>query len=178
MTDVPFRPLRTRRLDVVAFGDACLDDEYLGWLNDPVTMRFSNQRFRRHTRESAQAYLRSFAGTPSLFVSLRLAGNGRMIGTMTAHVAAPHATADMGLLIGARDCWGQGYGLEAWSALMHHLFDERKLRKITGGTVRANIGMRLIMERSGMQLEGIRARQEIIEGTEEDVLYYARFRDL
>ena len=37
--------------------------------------------------------------------------------------------------------------------------------------------MRLIMERSGMQLEGMRSRHEIVEGMEEDVLYFARFID-
>lgn len=169
--------LESRRLRLETFDESCICPDYLSWLNDPAVVRFSNQRFRRHTAESARAYLDSFAGTASLFLGVRLAAGGRLIGTMTAYLAQPHRTADMGLLIGDRTQWGQGYGLEAWTTLMSHLFGQCRMRKVTAGAVRPNVGMRLIMERSGMQLEGMRSRHEIVEGMEEDVLYFARFID-
>lgn len=169
--------LSSRRLRLEPFDESCVSAEYLSWMNDPEIMRFSNQRFRAHTRESARAYMSSFAASPNLFLAIRLADSRRLIGTMTAYVAEPHRTADMGLLIGDRAQWGQGYGLEAWTALMSHLFETRKMRKITAGTLRRNVGMKLIMERSGMHLEAVRSRQEIVEGVEEDVLYFARFVD-
>jgi len=34
-----------------------------------------------------------------------------------------------------------------------------------------------IMEQSGMELEAVRARQELIEGQTVDLLYYARFAE-
>ncbi len=167
--------LESPRLRLERFDESCVCAEYLSWLNDPQVVRFSNQRFREHTSESARAYARSFAGSPNLFLAIRLADSRRMIGTMTAYIAEPHRTADMGLLIGDRTYWGQGYGLEAWTALMTHLFTQREIRKVTAGTVRPNIGMKRIMERSGMHLEAVRSRQEIVEAVEEDVLYFARF---
>jgi ribosomal-protein-alanine N-acetyltransferase len=169
--------LVARRLVLEPFSEAAIGPEYLAWLNDAQVMRFSNQRFRRHTEESARSYLASFSGSDNLLLAIRLAEGGRMIGTMTAYVAVPHGTADMGLMIGERGSWGRGYGLEAWSRLLTHLLGERGLRKVTAGTVRANVGMRIIMERSGMQLEAVRPRQEIIDGAEEDVLHFARYRD-
>ena len=165
------------RLVLEPFVEGCISASYLGWLNDPLVTRFSNQRFHTHSHESARAYLGSFAGTASLLLGIGLLPeNGRLIGTITAHVAAAHGTADMGLMIGERACWGRGYGLEAWTLLMGHLFGPVALRKVTAGTVRPNLGMRTIMERSGMHLEAIRQRQELIDGVEEDVLYFARFR--
>jgi ribosomal-protein-alanine N-acetyltransferase len=165
------------RLALEPFLEACISESYLGWLNDPLVTRFSNQRFRTHTRESACAYIGAFAGSASLLLGIRLLPeNERLIGTITAHVAPAHGTADMGLMIGERACWGRGYGLEAWTLLLGHLFGPLALRKVTAGTVRPNLGMRIIMERSGMHLEAIRQRQELIEGVEEDVLYFARFR--
>ena len=154
-----------------------LGPEYLAWLNDPQVTRFSNQRWRTHTVDSARAYLASFEGTSNRFLAVYLAADDRMIGTMTAYISEAHGTADMGLMIGDRSCWGQGYGLEAWSTLMGHLLGPLALRKVTGGCVRGNVGMRIIMERSGMQLEAVRQRQEIVDGVEQDVLYFARFRD-
>jgi [ribosomal protein S5]-alanine N-acetyltransferase len=168
--------ITTPRLQLVPFAAACICPEYLGWLNDPVVTRFSNQRFRRHTVDSAREYLDSFRGTSNRFIAIRVGADGRMIGTMTVYLAAQHGTADLGLLIGDRAVWGRGYGLEAWSGLMSQLLGEG-LRKITAGTVRPNVGMQRIMERSGMRLEAVRARQELVEGEEVDVLYYARFRD-
>jgi len=169
--------LRSPRMQLDSFDESCLSVEYLSWLNDPLVMRFSNQRFRTHTAESARAYARSFAGSPNLFLTIRLADGGQLIGTMTAYVAEPHRTADMGLLIGNRAYWGQGYGLEAWTTLMTFLFTARGMRKVTAGTSKPNVGMKLIMERSGMHLEAVRSRQEIVEAVEEDVLYFARFID-
>jgi len=167
--------IATERLRLEPFDLADIGAEYLGWLNDSVVTRFSNQRFRTHTVESARRYVASFSESGNVFLAIRMADTGRMIGTLTAYVTEWHRTADMGLMIGDRTCWGCGYGLEAWSALMRHLFDARALRKVTGGTVRPNLGMQRIMERSGMHLEAVRVRQEIIEGMEEDVLYFARF---
>ncbi len=169
--------LTSRRLRLEPFDESCICAAHLSWLSDPEVMRFSNQRFGAHTMESVRAYVRSFEGSGHSFWAIRLAGGDRLIGTMTAYVAEPHRTADMGLLIGDKTCWGQGLGLEAWTALMTHLFDARGMRKVTAGTVRPNVGMMRIMERSGMQLEAVRRRQEIVEGVEEDVLHFARFLD-
>jgi RimJ/RimL family protein N-acetyltransferase len=151
--------------------------EYLGWLNDPVTMRYSNQRFRRHTRESSLAYLESFGGSPNLFLSVRRRSDGLAVGTMTAYLAEPHGTADMGILIGERSCWGQGYGLDAWQSLLNWLLRDCGLRKVTAGTLDCNTAMLRLMEKSGMHHEGSRRRQEIVDGVAHDLLYFARFRD-
>lgn len=152
-----------------------ISGEYLGWLNDPVTMRYSNQRFRRHDSQSSLSYLSTFEGSPNLFLAIDGA-NGRRFGTMTAYVSPEHGSADLGILIGDRSAWGQGYGLDAWQTLMLLLL-RQGLRKVTGGTLDCNTGMLAIFTRSGMHFEGRRQRQEIVEGAEHDILYYARFAD-
>jgi ribosomal-protein-alanine N-acetyltransferase len=153
-----------------------ISTDYLDWLNDPEVMRFSNQRFRTHSRENALAYLNSFAGSDNLFLGIRLAGTQRLVGTITAYRSQPHQTADMGLLIGDRGCWGKGIGLDAWSTLLGYLIEVCRLRKVTGGTLQCNIGMIKIMERSGMQLEAIRVQQELVDQVAHDALCYAKFR--
>jgi RimJ/RimL family protein N-acetyltransferase len=165
------RSVRLRR-----FTSTDITAEYIGWLNDPVVVRFSNQRFRRHDAASCASYLATFAKSDNLFVAVELADTGRMIGTMTAYTSRHHGTADMGLLIGDRAVWGRGLGLAAWSALMNHLFEACALRKVTGGAVRCNAGMIRILERSGMHHEATRVKQEIVEGEPQDVVHFAKFR--
>jgi [ribosomal protein S5]-alanine N-acetyltransferase len=150
---------------------------YLGWLNDPVVTRYSNQRFVSHTRESSLTYLRSFNGSSNFFFSVRRRKDGFALGTMTAYVATNHGTADMGILIGERSAWGQGYGQDAWSTLLRWLLTVQALRKVTAGALACNGPMLQLAKKSGMHMEGARRRQEIVDGTEHDILYFARFRD-
>lgn len=166
------------RLYLCPFTGSDITADYIRWLNDPEVVRFSNQRFRHHDEESCLAYLRSFADSDNLFLAIRLCDDKRLIGTMTAYVSAQHGTADMGLLIGERGLWGRGFGLEAWNLLLGHLLRDCKLRKITAGTLRCNVGMTRIMERSGMRLEAVRSQQEMVDGEAQDVLYFAKFREL
>jgi RimJ/RimL family protein N-acetyltransferase len=165
------------RIEVRPFGPTDLTDEYIGWLNDPEVMRFSNQRFRTHDRVSCERYLASFAGTDNLFLSVRL-HDGRAIGTMTVYASRPHGTADVGIMIGDRACWGRGFGQEAWSLVVDWLARHPAIRKVTAGAAAPNAGMVRLMERSGMTLEAVRRAQEIIGGAPADLVYYARFHDV
>jgi len=78
-------------------------------------------------------------------------------------------------MVGERRCWGQGYGLEAWQSLLKILLREDGMRKVTGGTARLNTAMVRIMEKSGMVLEAVRSKQELIDDQPVDLLYYACF---
>lgn len=167
--------LVTPRLRLRPFQPADINATYLSWLNDPEVTRFSNQRFREHTGESCAAYLASFAGSSSNFLLIEQRQQQRPIGTATMYRNSRHGTADVGLMLGERCCWGQGYGREAWQALLEALLEEPGMRKVTGGTARVNQAMVRIMEQTGMELEAVRVGQELIEGKPVDLLYYARF---
>jgi ribosomal-protein-alanine N-acetyltransferase len=153
-----------------------ISTNYLSWLADPEVVRFSNQRFREHTWESAVAYMSSFAESSNLFLGIWSVEAQRLVGTITVYYLQHHQTADMGLMIGDRSCWGKGIGLDAWSTLLNYLLNVCQLRKVTAGTLRCNVGMVRIMERSGMQLEAVRVEQELVDHIPQDVLFYAKFR--
>ena len=169
--------LSTARLCLRPFRIADINRTYLGWLNDPVVTRFSNQRFHLHSMRTCKAYVSGFAGSSNSFLMIERREDQRAIGTLTVYRHSNHGTADIGLMLGERSCWGQGLGREAWQAVLEALLAEPGMRKLTGGTARPNHAMVRIMEQSGMKLEAIRARQELIEGQAVDILYYARFAE-
>lgn len=160
-----------------AFTQADITQQYVDWLSDPQVVRYSNQRFVRHTAESCRRYLDSFTNTPNLFMSIRRRDDNAMVGTMTAYASAHHGTVDIGIMVGRRDAWGQGIGLDAWRTLLEWLLRQPGVRKVTAGTMRCNEGMVRVMERSGMELEAVRVGQELLDGVAHDLIYYARFRD-
>ena len=151
--------------------------EYVNWLNDPQVVRFSNQRFRQHSQESFWDYVATFKESPNRFLKILLQEDARMVGTMTAYVAIHHETVDMGIMVGSHSVWGQGVGKDAWNTLMGWFLETVGIRKVTGGTMRSNVAMLRIMERSGMTLEAIRPGQEMLDDLPQDILYYGKFRD-
>ena len=170
-----FDEIAGNRVRLRQFTPADITEAYIGWLNDPVVTRYSNQRFRTHTRASCEAFLAGFAGSPSLFVSVHDAATHTAIGTMTAYAQARHGTCDTGILIGARDAWGAGFGMEAWRLLTDWLLTKGGVRKLTAGCLAANGAMIALMERSGMAREAVRAGQELLDGEPCDIVHYARF---
>lgn len=168
----------TERLRIVPVSEKHLTARYVSWLNDSEVMKYSEQRHRRHTLESCRAHWQSFSGSPHFFLALEATERApRLIGTMTVYVDEPNKVADVGIMIGERDSWGQGFGLEAWQAVCRWLLNDRKIRKITAGTVEENKAMLAIMKRSGMVPDGMRKKHYLIDGDPVDVIHMALFNN-
>lgn len=168
-------PLQGQHTSVDQFRISDLTDEYIGWLNDQDVVRYSNQRFKKHDRESCLAYFASLKSSDCIFILIRSKDGKQAIGTMSVHLAPQHGTADIGILIGEKTCWGKGFGLDAWKLVLQWLAQDPFIRKTTAGTAERNCGMVKIMERSGMQFEAARIDQELIGGEPTSILYYAKF---
>lgn len=175
MTKAPI--LQTTRLQLVPFSEQHLTARYIGWLNDPEVVRYSELRHHAHTTQSCREYLRAFRESPHYFwaIETRSTEPGH-IGTITAHVDVPNQVADVGILIGEKAIWGNGYGTEAWRAVCAWLLEVDKLRKVTAGAMASNKGMRAIMQRVGMSEEGSRRQHFILDGHPQDLVYCALFR--
>lgn len=154
-----------------------ITDDYVGWLNDPVVTKFSNQRYRKHDRESARAYFDSFAGTKNLFFAIEDRASGETIGTANAIRDFNHGVCDAGIVIGNRKFWGCRHGQEAWTMWVEWLLTEGEMRKITAGCFETNRAARRMVEQSGMYIEGVRKDHQVFDGMPGDVVLYARFAD-
>jgi len=170
-------PIPGKLVNLNLFTKENITADYLDWLNDPDVVRYSNQRFRSHTFESSVDYLNSFSGGDNLFIAVSLKDNDKYVGTMSVYFSAEHETADIGIMIGDKSCWGEGVGFDAWSAVLSFLLDVVKIRKVTGGTLECNKGMLKIMLNSGMKGDGTREAQELVNQQPQDVLHFAKFRN-
>ncbi len=170
-----FNQLVGRKVLLRPFLPSDITPEYISWLNDPEVVRYSNQRFIKHTEASCRAYWETFRDTPNLFLSVRTQADDLPVGTMTAYVSLPHGTVDIGILIGRKSVWGTGIGQDAWDALVRWYIEQRRIRKVTAGALSSNKGMIRIMERSGMHCEAIRPKQELLDGEPLDMHYYGKY---
>lgn len=147
----------TSRLQIVPFGEEYLTPHYVTWLNDPEVVKYSEQRFKKHTLETCREYWQSFQDTSNYFWAI-VSPDPELgyIGTMTAYVDGKNKSADIGILIGEKRAWGKGYGLEVWQEVCTWLFDNAGIENVTVGTDAKNIAMRKIIEKSGMKITGER----------------------
>ena len=112
----------------------------VNWLNDPDVVRYSEQRHEKHDAESQQHYITE----TDLFREIHVRdypdgeGNRKFIGTITASIDKNNSVADIGILIGAKEEWGKGYGTEAWTAFCEHLLGHG-IRKVEAGCMSFNI---------------------------------------
>lgn len=168
----------TDRLRLVTFTAAYITDRYIGWLNDLEVMKYSERRHKTYTLELGRHYWQSFEGTTNYLLAIETYWPiVDHIGTMTIYFDAPNDVADIGILIGERLAWGQGYGLEAWRGLCCWLLQDVGVRKITAGTVAANAAMLAIMRESGMVSDGVRKAQCLIDGRPVDVMHGALYKN-
>ena len=168
--------IKTRRLLISHFTEQDISHEYIKWLNSPVTMKYSNQRFKKHTEESCMYYLRSFKNTANSFLKITQIEAQQMVGTATIYTNEQHKRADIGLLIGTNYS-GMGYGSEAWNAIVQNLRKTERIQKLTAGTASVNIAMRRIIEKSGFLHEATLKSHEIIEGNRVDIYFYSQFAE-
>ena len=169
--------IHTDRLLLTAFNKKHLTSRYVSWLNDKVLMQYSEQRHKKHTIESCRAYWERCVKGKNYFWAIEDEKNGfGHIGNITAYVDFYNSIADVALIIGHKDAGNMGYGFEAWKGVCEYLLSDGKIRKVTAGTLALNIPMLKIMNRLGMEDDGVRKSHYLIDGKAVDVIYKALFR--
>jgi RimJ/RimL family protein N-acetyltransferase len=108
-------------------------ERIVGWLNDPEVQQFMGGRYL-WSLAAEEAWLRERTPKPPEFGDQSFAietKDGRMIGTIGLHGPSPeNRDAWLGIMIGEKDCWSQGYGTDAITALLRFAFEEMNLHRV------------------------------------------------
>lgn len=171
--------LRTERLVLRPLAPEDVTPAYVGWLNDPEVGRFLETRFRSHGVEDVRDFVLSMSEAPdSHLFGIFLGEPRRHIGNIKiGPVLQCHRLADVSLLIGEKDCWGQGYAAEAISAVSAWAFGVLGLNKLSASMYAPNRGSARAFERAGYRREGLRRRHYILEGQPCDLIEYGLCAD-
>lgn len=146
------------------------------WLNNKELMKYSEQRFRKHTIATQTAFIQTFT-PPHLYYGIRADNHSEtLIGTLTAIIDQYNGVAELGILVGHKNFRGKRYGYLAWQEAIEIMFGFG-LRKIQAGCMDANEAMMRICERSGMFIEGHRNRRFMFrDGTYRNAVLWGKFR--
>ena len=79
----------------------------------------------------------------------------RLIGVaLLAGISEHHRHCTIGITIGDRSCWGQGYGRETMDLVLAYCFGELGLHRVAAETFEYNLGWKRLVEGSGFTREG------------------------
>jgi ribosomal-protein-alanine N-acetyltransferase len=149
-----------------------VDHGYYRWMNDPEVMQYLESRYYPHAKESLRDYVRQKQGDESnVFLAIVLKQNNRHIGNIKlGPINWIHRMADIGILIGEKDCWSQGFASEAISLVSTYAFDVLNLRKLTSLCYEANRGSVKAFQNAGFCVEAVRKQHVFFKGTYMDVI--------
>lgn len=137
-----------------------LDGNYFQWLNDQeVTRWMQNGIFPNSVESMEEYYLATAKSRTDIVFAILLQQGNRHVGNIGLHRIHPvFRSAEIGILIGERDVWGQGLGTEAISLVAGHAFTRMNLNRLSAGAVCQNVGSIRAFEKAGFLHEGL-ARQ-------------------
>jgi RimJ/RimL family protein N-acetyltransferase len=143
-------------------------DDALRWLSDPQVTRFMGVRNPPTRQWEIEFFDRMGGSNNDVFWSILL--GERHIGGIGIHgIDWRNRTAITGIMIGERDCWGQGYATEAMHLRTSYAFDELGLETLTTQVNAANDASRRALLRAGYRQAGVLRRHFYAEGDFRDV---------
>src|SRR5580765_2783461 len=100
------------------------------------------------------------------------AAEGRLIGAVSLYFSLAHMHGELGYWIGV-PYWGRGFATEAAEALSEFAFSALGLQRVQGRHFTRNRASGRVLEKLGMQLEGVHRSAFFRWGHFEDVAVYA-----
>jgi RimJ/RimL family protein N-acetyltransferase len=171
--------LETPRLYLRPLVPADADGPYLRWFNDAEVCRYNSHHVFPYRREDALAYIEKVTNSHrELVLAIVQRSDQRHIGNISLQVVdLVSRTAELAIVIGEKDCWGEGFSKEAAQALVQHGFATMNLHRISCNTPIDNIPMRKLAGALGMQQEGIRRQALFKDGRYLDLVEYGILRN-
>jgi ribosomal-protein-alanine N-acetyltransferase len=131
--------------------------EYYQWLNDTEVTRYLEVRFEKNSIENIRDYVALLQNDQNNFLfGIFIKTNHQHIGNIKlGPINQIHRFAEIGLMIGDKNCWGMGYATEAIKTIVGYAFSTLNLNKLIAGCYQTNIGSTKAFEKAGFVIEGI-----------------------
>lgn len=109
--------------------------------------------------------------------NIRTLEDDRPIGFLSLWVDLIHSEAWVGIGIGERDAWNQGYGTDAMRICLRYAFLELGVQRVSLGLHEYNPRGQRAYEKAGFQMEGRTRKDQLREGRRTDTLWMGILRE-
>ena len=148
--------------------------DYIKWMNDPEVVQFTEQKYKKHTRNNISFFLRetnkdNFSEIYGIFFEKILIGTIKI-----GKINNIHKTAEISYIIGNKKFWNMGIATIVVKKICDYIFKKLKLKKIIAGTYSVAIGSQKILIKNGFKLEGVLKKQIFYKNKRIDDHFYGR----
>ena len=135
-------PIDTPRLSLRNLQKADGNGPYLDWMQDADVIRFLEPRSGGYDRQGLEQYIADMnISKTDLLLGMIRKDSGAHIGNIKlGGINTQSMDAHIGILIGNKTAWGQGYASEAISAVSDHAAGELGLKRVYAGCHANNPG--------------------------------------
>src|SRR5713226_7569928 len=145
---------------------------YQRWINDFEVTRTLGARLRPMTSEAEEAWYEQSSKGDDVHFTIYERAAMRPIGNTGLHdIDHFHRTAEFGILIGEKDCWGKGYGTEVTRLMLDYGFNGLGLHNIMLTAYSFNERGLRAYTRAGFREIGRRREAFRLGGQAYDVVY-------
>lgn len=120
--------------------------------------------------EEAERVIFAYYSKPGVY-ALELKESRQCIGCIDIRIEPRHEKASFGYVLN-RNYWNHGYMTEALAVILELCFMKLELNRIEATHYAGNEGSGKVMEKSGMNYEGIALQEVKIKGVFQDVVHY------
>lgn len=154
---------------------------FVAWLNDPEVRRYLllNQPM---SLASEERWFENMLNHPPaeqvLVIEIKDGADWKPVGnTSFMKVNWVNRSAEVGIFIGEKSCWNQGYGRETMQLMLKHGFETLNLHRISLQVFEENVRGIKAYEHAGFKHEGRLRQAEYKEGRYSDVLLMSVLSD-
>ena len=144
-----------------------LNERYLSWLNDPEVTRYTEVGTFPSTMADLENYYRDVVGAKNnVMLAVVDKKSGQHVGNAKlGPIQWVHRSAIFSILIGEKDLWGKGVGMEATRLMIEYGFNRLNLHRIDLGVFAEHEAAVKCYEKVGFKVEG-RMREDLFQGGE------------
>jgi RimJ/RimL family protein N-acetyltransferase len=119
-----------------------LSQRYVDWMNDYEVVKFTESRFNDHSMDSILMWIKNTEQNNSeiSFAILDKLKKKHIGNIKLGSINWNHLFADLGLIIGDREFWGQGVGTCSIELVTDYAFKKLNLHMLFAGIYQNNIG--------------------------------------
>ena len=153
-------------------------EDYVKWLNDPETMRFTEAKWKPHTIQSSKQYIEASNSSPTARLFRILYENKHVGNIRLSSINHFHKKADIAIIIGDESARGKGIGTQAINLVTEYAFTILNLEKLTAGMYANNEASIKAFQNSGFVIEATLKSHYCCEGKRVDGILFGKIRQL
>lgn len=152
--------------------------KYVSWLNDPEVYKYLESRGGQTINTLKEFVNHQVTNKVYIWAIIDKSLNQHIGNIKIDPINYTHKFGEYGILIGDKAYWGKGFAREASKAVLNYFFSHNNyLRKINLGVVKNNVDAINLYNKLGFKKEGYLQRHLVYDGSEEDVIRMAIFRE-